>query len=436
MHDERYVCPLAGVDRRLEDVHRAWHDAENAYFDPDRFRFAVQTAIQTLRTVTFVLQSHKRLFPDFDAWYKPWQDRFRADKLMRWMVDARNKIEKQGDLETYSFVRAEIVASYFNEGPTIQVPANLSDAPLKLLKSIPENSLGDHVRKDGTMRISRRWVENSLPDYELLEAVARAYGQISLLVADAHKALGLAAPATTDQSVGTTFPKDGTDGRMPCMVGHEDQRTLNIWLADGRPVDFSSNKIELDLAEAKKLEAKYGVEAKAAFKISGKNEDLLKSLFEVARIMFVNDGHHVTIAFLLRDGVPIDIIQMAPSEHGEKYLMMRKLAHEVRKHAADAIILTSEVWTALFDDQHPYRRAVDAPDKREALTSSLVSKAGDPLQCWADIRREGQIVELSETHVLQGTALYAFSPIYEVWGKAIPEDWLMGAVDQDSQGRG
>jgi len=352
---------------------------------------------------------------------------------MRWMVDARNKIEKQGDLEAYSFVRAEIVASYLNEGLAIQVPAELSDAPLKLLKSIPTNSLGDHIRKDGIMRISRRWVENSLPDFELLEAIAKAYGQIALLVIDAHRVLGLSAPTTTNQTVGTTYPKDGTDGRMPCMVGHEDQRTLNIWLADGRPMDLLASTITLDIAKARDLETRYKLDAKEIFADSGKNEDVLVSLFETARAMFLKDGHHVMIAFLLKDGKPVDIIQMAPSEHGEKYLMMRKLAHEVQRRAADAIILTAEVWSAPFDPQNPYRRAVDAPDRREALASTLVTKNGDPLQYWADILRDGEKVGLSETQVLRGGAQFTFGPVYEVWGKSIPAEWLKVQSEQDGE---
>ena len=101
LHDA--VCPLAAVDRRLEDVHRHWHSAERAYFEPQAFRVAIQTTIQTLRTVTFILQSNKHLIPEFASWYKPWQEKLKADALMRWMVDARNKIEKQGDSEAHSF---------------------------------------------------------------------------------------------------------------------------------------------------------------------------------------------------------------------------------------------------------------------------------------------------------------------------------------------
>lgn len=196
-HDEG--CPLAAVDRRLDDVHRHWHAAERAYFEPQAFRVAIQTAIQTLRTVTFILQSNKHLIPEFDAWYGAWQEKLKADALMRWMVDARNKIEKQGDLEAHSFVRAEIVASYLNNGPVRDVPAKLFEGPGVILKAIPRKSdLGEHIRKFGTLRIQRRWVENSLPDYELLDAVAIAYGKIAGVVHDAHRAIGRDPPVTTN----------------------------------------------------------------------------------------------------------------------------------------------------------------------------------------------------------------------------------------------
>jgi hypothetical protein len=59
---------------------------------------------------------------------------------MRWMVDARNKIEKQGELEAHSFVRAEIMASYYEEGPRIEVPAELFQSPTELISSVTHAS--------------------------------------------------------------------------------------------------------------------------------------------------------------------------------------------------------------------------------------------------------------------------------------------------------
>src|SRR6202023_28945 len=102
------TCPLAPVDRRLQDAHQQWHQAEFEYFNPEKFRIAIQSAIQTLRTVPFILQKHKSQIPDFEKWYGAWQERLQADPLMRWMRDARNKIEKEGDLEAHSFIHAEI----------------------------------------------------------------------------------------------------------------------------------------------------------------------------------------------------------------------------------------------------------------------------------------------------------------------------------------
>jgi hypothetical protein len=86
------TCPLAAIDRRLADAHRLWHQAEAAYFDPDGFRLAVQNAIQTLRSLTFIVQSHKAFIPDFIDWYGDyvdekhgkrgkWQERLHADAL-------------------------------------------------------------------------------------------------------------------------------------------------------------------------------------------------------------------------------------------------------------------------------------------------------------------------------------------------------------------
>jgi hypothetical protein len=76
--------------------------------------------------------------------------------LKRWIVEARNRIEKEGDLETHSYVRAEIVASYLDEGPRIEVPASLFQEPEALLRTIPTGSVGEHIWRNGVLRLQRR----------------------------------------------------------------------------------------------------------------------------------------------------------------------------------------------------------------------------------------------------------------------------------------
>ncbi len=53
------------------------------------------------RSVTFVLQNLRSVVDgefDFDAWYEPHQQSLRNDPLMRYFVEARNELEKQGKL--------------------------------------------------------------------------------------------------------------------------------------------------------------------------------------------------------------------------------------------------------------------------------------------------------------------------------------------------
>lgn len=435
--DHEYRCPLALVDRRLAQVHQHWHEAERAYFDPDGFLVAIQTAIQTLRTVTFILQSNKHLFSNFDDWYDQWQNKLRADPLMRWMVDARNKIEKQGDLEMHSFVRAEIMASYYDDGPREDVPAELFQSPAELISRISSGAYKMHAFKDGILRVQRRWVENTLPDYELLDAVGIAYGKLAELVDDAHIQLGLSAPSTMAGEEDHSEGRAARNGRLPCMIGHSEIRSHNIWLATGQTLELEQKQVKFDRDTAEIAAKKYNLDPKeiAPPTISAP-EELLDSLFATGRKMITAAGYHDTIAFLLHGKRVTKILQLALQEHGEKYLVFRNLAYEVTRCGADGVILIGEIWMAPFDSSQPYRRAADAPEKAEYLSATLVTKTGEPLQRQAKISRSGEVLSLGETETVENKAPIIFSPIYAAWGREIPAAWREVFTSRDGASKG
>ena len=429
-------CPLAVIDRRLEDVHNFWHQAEKNYFEPDAFRVAIQAAIQTARTVTFVLQKNKNLIPDFDKWYSNWQEKLGSNKIMRWMLDARNRIEKEGDLEAHSFINAEIVASHLNEGLSIQVPAKLFDAPLTLLKSIPSSAFGEHIKRNGILRIRRRWIENGLPDHEMLEAVASAYGQLSRLIHDAHCKMGINPPVATNTDNNERFPKVDDDGRLPCMIGHEDLRTLDIWLKTGKPLEFEKIQQPANISDPLEPQKRYGFDPRDMYASSGHPHDHARTLFVGARKIFEIDGHHSTILIFLRDGKPATgPYELRPGEHGHKYIMMRKLAHEANRIGADAVALIGEAWAAPYDPSHPYRRAADSSDRYEELTLTVVSKAEEPIYLAAKIERIDKKALLGQTHEHIGGAHFAFAAFYEIWGKPIPREWTPPISTADRTGQ-
>lgn len=433
------ACPLVAVDQRLADAHRLWHQAEAAYFDPDGFRLAVQNAIQSLRSVTFILQNHKAVIPNFTQWYGDyvdekhgkrgeWQERLHADALMRWMVKARNRIEKQGDLGSCSFVRAEILASYLDEGPRIDVPAHLFESTETLLRGIPDNLLGQHIRRNGVLRVQRRWVENSLPDYELLDAIAIAYGKITELVHDAHRQIGLDPPQTIHADAGGSYDLPAMGWRFPCMIGHEVPRALIISLADGSKVEFETKSVsvKLDAAKVSALLDRYnnGNPFEAMGRDYKTDAELAAGYFAMAHAVFLRDGHHISILFLLRDQKPLKMIEIKVENVQQKYVVMRQLADEVTKSGADTAILIGEAWCAPADKLKAYERPADSPVRTEVLFLHLVSKSGEPLDFHAEIVRKGEKVSLGNMEVSEVTASFEFAPFYEAWGRPVPRAWI------------
>jgi hypothetical protein len=113
-----------------------------------------------------------------------------------------------------------------------------------------------------------------------------------------------------------------------------------------------------------------------------------------------------------------------PGNQAQKYLLMRRVAHEVTKHGADAVIRLGEVWTAPADSLKPYQHAADSPVREEALVATLVMKRGDPVDFTAAIHREADGLDLGETEVLRSPGLFSFAPVYEAWGRPIPKEWV------------
>lgn len=61
------------------------------------------------RSVTFVMQNLRGVHgSDFDSWYLPHQEILKTDPLMRYFVDARNELEKQGKLSVATICKINV----------------------------------------------------------------------------------------------------------------------------------------------------------------------------------------------------------------------------------------------------------------------------------------------------------------------------------------
>ena len=168
-------------ERRLRDLAQLLRSCGETYFAPDLFRQNTNQFLQTSRTVTFIIQKNESGITDFDTWYKrqvvvPWA----SDPIMTWARDARNFVEKEGDLEMHSFLRASVVFSYIASQDMVlsTTRKEFLKANVEKLLRFARTRLPPPVADPAVLRIERRWVANSLPTHELIHAMTYAYSRV------------------------------------------------------------------------------------------------------------------------------------------------------------------------------------------------------------------------------------------------------------------
>lgn len=353
-------CPVPASHKRLEEAHRLWHQTSQGYEDPVGFRANLNACIQALRSVTFVLQKQKSNIPNFESWYSIWQEKLKADPILNWLVQARNRIVKEGDLETKSIARAYILKGY-NDPPyrDFLVPplTHTLDISKQLAEEIPEL-----IKCNAILKVERLWIADDLPEYELLEALAHAYGVLSILIDDAHIQAGLTGTQLYEETENgkyklLEYSTEHLKGRLPCMVASAGKRTVWVKLSTNEfvsPEIIPVTLMDMDIEEAKD---KYN----DIFKASFKQEKRAKNLKEFADIFWQwakhilsIDGNHITLVIFILPNSRISLMELRPKDRSEKYVIWSNVANEIKRNGAKAILAIGEVWIETHDLKFPY----------------------------------------------------------------------------------
>ncbi|KQN09088.1 hypothetical protein [Sphingomonas sp. Leaf28] len=410
--DKQVADAATNVMKRLLDMRRLWLEAADAYFDPDKFVLMLQQCITTSRTVTFIVQSNKAAFHDFDAWYASYQERWRGDPIMTWARDARNTIEKQGDLETHSQVRAELIAGFLPGPATEWSPSELFASPLAIWRGIPEEYLVPQVIENGTLLIERRWVASSLPDTEVLQALAHVDEQFCDLIVDLLQRHGMTAPSGLMESRPEPMGQLAMDRALYLSV--ESGQPVGVRLRN-RPLMFDKDKAR------KKSLKRYGISSDwTRLKNATTFREVAEAYFEHARVVMAKDGFYRSLAFLLRGTKIVETVGTEHPDRASRYVMMRELAKFASACRADGVILLSEAWTAHGSDVPESGYPADAANRGEALALIAGNSAGETVAFDAVIVRKKpggkKVRRLEPTRENSGRAQFILMPFQAQWG--------------------
>lgn len=322
-------------ERRLNDLSRLLRSCGETYFDPDLFRQNTNQFLQTARTVTFIIQKNKSEIPGFDSWYEfrvraAWS----ADTVMKWAVEARNDIEKQGDLEMYSSVRASLILSHLAaEDVSITYGKEELGANLKMLAKFAMFKLPHAVRDATVLKVERRWVANKLPSHELIHAMTYVYSRHYDVCHDlaAHLGVplnpGILHPTSLD-------PTSNVAGRVQYMkIGRPGVGRMRFDRMTADPTFKPPPALVRVLEELRE----YGNPANV--------KEAVERQAKISKATFEHFGNHVPMLMLFNDmWHQIDFLSTEFVDQADKFMFWRTVADRAAYQRAYGFVWIAESW--------------------------------------------------------------------------------------------
>jgi hypothetical protein len=323
-------------ERRLRDLSKILNNCGDTYFSPDLFCQNINQFLQTSRTVTFIIQKNKATIPGFDSWYSkhilvPWKD----DVVMTWAKDARNYVEKEGDLDMYSRLNSKVIFSHLESDdiPIELAKDTLLHADIKRVEKLVKANLPRGIAYAAALKVERRWVAKTLPEHELVWALTYVYASIYRVC----EALALHLGGKLDDSLPHPTDLD--------PVSNDVAQSRFIKLGEPGMHRMKTSRIYRD----KKFEppdglVKISIELK---KMAAPNS--LRTLIErvalTAEFMFDHNGGHFPMLCLYDDDwKQIDSMSTVFRDQTDKFLFWRMASDRAAYLRAGAFIWVSEVW--------------------------------------------------------------------------------------------
>jgi hypothetical protein len=403
------ACPARHAHQRLIDCHELWHAAEREYMDPEGFRLNLNSLIQNLRNVTWLLQKQKSTLLNFNTWYPAWRTSVSTDPVMKWLVRARNRIVKEADLELLSSATLSVSIDWLNA-----FEAHWTMPPRYTTRNILIRLLStQQLPSAGLVTIERRWVDRNLPDEELLGALAHAYAQISHVVAIAHDQ-NEARPCDLAPRSACVTPSLG-QRRLACMQSWDDKRRLHINLA---------NRVEVsETTEIVPNDPKLGVLARDRYgdvPMTGDPISRVLDMLETNKRMLIADKSLATVALLFSGERMFDIYVLDFFDQASKRIAMQRVADRMRLFRADGLMLISEAWMAELDPDEiltattPPARA--RANRTEAIQVLAITRDGrkSDATCLFSRRQDGEVI-LGDTLINVFGEANLLEPIRRSW---------------------
>ena len=316
------------------------------------------------------------------------------------------------------------VVEDWNDGPTVTLEVPPLHSPTKIASSLREGLARVRAAEDTVLVVERRWIVDSLPDREILDAIAYCFSELTRIVAQAHTRCGV---SIAEDRAAQGVAHDLTRARLPrCMTVNREARTARIRLSTGQMWDLRCVPAAMNTSTPERMTVaagRYGLDTIDYPKLEAIHTS--SELFAIASIysaiggrLLIKDGYLHTFAHLFTDDGQYEVRQLVMEDRVDRLLMFRELSNEIRTQGWSGLIVVGEVWFASIEESLPTRGAVtDIPGHREAMQVSAVYQDGRIQILLTPFNRtdKGILLDPTETWTESDMQANFLRPILDAW---------------------
>ena len=201
------------------------------------------------------------------------------------------------------------------------------------------------------------------------------------------------------------------------MVATSHDRTIKVKLATGEVLKFGESAFPDIIVSKEEIEQRYGMmpspkrtdASRASFR------DTVEYFFEVAKRILQRDGFHLPLVFLFLPDGKVRTIGLDLEDQTDKYAAWPRVASEVKRYHAKAVISINEAWIAPLDETQPLRPASQSLERKEVLTIDGANIDGEEVSLMCTFEREDDQIILGETEDDYQFFRASFEPVKRVW---------------------
>lgn len=395
--------------RRLDSItiHSNW--TINNYNDLDLFLIHLNSSIQEIRNITFLLQSNKWLYEKFDEWYWKKQEEMKLDLKLRWVVDSRNKIVKQEDLEVYSIAKINLVNWDNYNLPVIELPPRMSNDELKNLFYWIASFKWLKILSDSIyaplLIIERFWIDKDFKDEEIIFILNYSFQYFKKLIVEFLLLLWL------DVDYDKNIDISNLSNQRKVLFDIKNDSELKFEYKN-----FSEINIPNEI-QNKAIDLFSKVENSRIWNMI---DDFLIDRLNFAKIIIEEWEEHLPWCFFLDSNLNIIDTRVWMFENRtQKYAFIREMLEIVNSNNnINGIVLVWEVWMVPVEkwNEH-FDNENSSTWKKEALSINFIDKSLNikHLSCTFDRSKEKVTFEEFILEEVSIDRLWILKPIYELW---------------------